>query len=358
MNPLPLLRLAPLLVIGLGPACLKAERIDLNIPVALDGFGMVKTPFALEVESYPIADGKSGEKSPERIKAALTVALDILDAARKGSFERFAKLSTPGLEDQALRDQFNLFKGIMSKIPDLSLRRCFGVGTQLVFTAIFPSGRESAAVLLQDKGKGAWTQNLALSFEPVPQTILYALKEAAVARSGGADLNTDSRREVKIKLYSEQETNGGVAVMIKTGELYARGVQTNEIAFTNKYGCSIQSLLDGYFGACEGIGTASFESNKFSAKSLTRIKPGMMGHKRPAENERIDFVSPLSDRLFMLLTCPEAGRSTMIGFVSFNGKDTQVLNFATTAKIEELFALPDVKTQLVDHWKKLKNPKV
>ena len=355
MNPIPVLRLVLAFGIYLEASQLSAESVDLNIPVALDGFGLLKTPFSLEVESYSLTGGTAPDKGQERIKSATRVASAVLDAARQSSFERFATLSVPGMEDKTLQNQYAMFKAIMGKFPDLTMRRCFAVGTQLVFTAMFPSGRESAAVLLQCPEHGDCKQNLSVSFEPVPQTILYALKETSVPGGDSANLSTDFKYATKIKLFGERDTNWDVPVWIKSGNLYARGVPSNESVFEVTYGRKIQSVLDGYFDACESIGTTNFVPKQFSAESLTRIKHDLVSHKRPPEYARKDFVAPLSDHVLMLLVCPDGGNSVMIGFVSISGKDDmQVLNFAKPGILGGLLSLPSVKAQLDNHWNFLK----
>jgi hypothetical protein len=355
MNSFLKISLVAMLTISCEPSHATAEQTELKIPLRLDDVGVIETPYVLELQTFSVAAPNVASNAVSPANRAAQIAREVLNAARQDSYEQFAKLSAPGLSEEDLQSQFANYRSLMSSNPDLTLLRSFAVGSQFVFTALFPSGRESEAVLLQCSAQDDCRQNLSLSFDPIPQTILFALREQATAQSLNPRIKQDPNRTVRINLFGDQHSGLSIPVFIKTGELYASRIPSHEAGFKERFGCSIQSVLDTYFDACEQIGTPTFDPRRFSTQSLARVRQGMRARKRPPDAAGIDFVSPLSDRILMLLVCPAESGTATIGFVSLGGASgAQILNYGSSGKIDQLLGLPTVKAQLVEHWRRLK----
>jgi hypothetical protein len=333
----------------------KSELTTLTIPVMLEEVGTINSGFELVVEAYQLNKPISSDSMPSRIKAAVDIANSVLGSAGIGDAAEFTELCSPSLDEKSIQNHFTLFKNLVKSYPTLAFARAFSLGNQVLVTAIFPSGNEGTVTVLTEAAANDFKQNLALSFEPLPQAIAYALKENTKVIAVQDGFAVDTNLAIRLRLSGPEGKALGAPVIMNTGELYGRGIPTDETAFEKKFDHPIESLLERYFQARESIGVAKLAEKSFTKKGLSRIRSHNVAYQRPAVALRTDFVVPFSKRLFLLLICPNSGDGLTTAFVAI-GPDgqTKVLNFGYSGKLDELIKLPSVKQQLLEYWKKRK----
>lgn len=322
----------------------------LGIPVALDEVGTIKSGFDLIVEAYPL-DLASGSTTsqPARVKAVTETLRAILTAARSGDSANFSNSS---LDARASASQFTLLANLVKTLPNLAVSRGFDIGTQVLATAVFPSGNEGIVAVLAETGTNKFKQNLALSFEPIPQAITYSLKEGKRTDGGS---KADTNLIVSVRLTGNPEAPRGGDVVLRTAEAYACADERHEDAFSRRFRRSIGSIVDGYLTARESGGRGNMAEKQFTLKGLQRIRASNTEYRRPPVALRTDFVFPLAEHLFMVVICPRGGDGLTTGYVVERPEGGfRILNFGFSSKLDELLKIPGVKKQLIAYARKHK----